>query len=124
MILARRESRDWTYSRDVANALLKLMSHQNPQYDLYNITAYRTWATIDWCERLAQYFPNFSYRLAEVDETPTIDLHTTTDRPPLDPGRLRDDLDYTLPHNIDTMFSNFKHWLSANPDFWTPKVTS
>ena len=124
VILARHESRDWTYSRDVANALLKLMSHQNPQYDLYNITAYRTWATIDWCKRLAQYFPNFSYRLAEVDETPTIDLHTATDRPPLDPERLRDDLDYTLPHNIDTMFSNFKQWLSANPDFWTPKVIS
>ncbi len=118
VILERYESRDWTYSRDVADALLALMSHQNPKYDLYNITAGRTWGTIDWCKQLARYFPDFSYRLAEGDDTPTIDLYSTTDRPPLDPGRLRDDLGYTLPYNIDTMFADFRQWLSANPDFW------
>jgi UDP-glucose 4-epimerase/UDP-glucuronate 4-epimerase len=118
VILERHESRDWTYSRDVADALLALMSHQNPKYDLYNITAGRTWGTIDWCKQLARYFPNFSYRLAEADDTPTIDLYSTTDRPPLDPGRLRDDLGYTLPYHIDTMFADFRQWLSANPDFW------
>ena len=118
MILERYESRDWTYSRDVADALLALMSHQNPKYDLYNITVGRTWGTIDWCKQLARYFPDFSYRLAEGDDTPTIDLYSTTDRPPLDPGRLRDDLGYTLPYSIDTMFADFRQWLSANPDFW------
>ena len=50
VILERYESRDWTYSRDVADALLALMSHQNPKYDLYNITAGQTWGTIDWCK--------------------------------------------------------------------------
>ncbi|MEC7789895.1 MAG: hypothetical protein VX856_02540, partial [Pseudomonadota bacterium] len=123
VILERHESRDWTYSRDVANALLALMSHQNPKYDLYNITACRTWGTIDWCKRLARHFPNFSYQLAEADDTPTIDLYSMTDRPPLDPGRLRDDLGYTLPHNIDIMFADFKQWLAENPNFWTPQAT-
>ena len=123
VILERHESRDWTYSRDVADALLTLMSHQNPKYDLYNITAGQTWSTIDWCKRLARYFPNFSYRLAEAGDTPTIDLYSTTDRPPLDPGRLRDDLGYTLPHNIDIIFADFKQWLAENPNFWTPQAT-
>ena len=123
VILERHESRDWTYSRDVADALLVLMSYQNPKYDLYNITAGRTWSTIDWCKRLAQNFPRFSYRLAEADDIPTIDLYSTTDRPPLDPGRLRDDLGYTLPHDIDIMFADFKRWLAENPDFWAPQLT-
>ena len=123
VILDRHESRDWTYSRDVADALLALMSYQNPKYDLYNITAGRTWSTIDWCKRLAQNFPRFSYRLAEADDIPTIDLYSTTDRPPLDPGRLRDDLGYTLPHDIDIMFADFKQWLAENPDFWSPRLT-
>ncbi len=123
VILERYESRDWTYSRDVADALLVLMSHQNPKYDLYNITAGRTWGTIDWCKRLARHFPNFSYQMAEADDTPTIDLYSMTDRPPLDPGRLRDDLDYTLPHDIDIMFADFKQWLAENPNFWTPQAT-
>jgi len=123
VILERYESRDWTYSRDVADALLALMSHQNPKYDLYNITAGRTWGTIDWCKRLARHFPNFSYQMAEADDTPTIDLYSMTDRPPLDPGRLRDDLDYTLPHDIDIMFADFKQWLAENPNFWTPQAT-
>ena len=123
VILERHESRDWTYSRDVADALLVLMSYHNPKYDLYNITAGRTWGTIEWCKRLAQSFPRFNYRLADADDIPTIDLHSTTDRPPLNPGRLRDDLGYTLPHDVDVMFADFKRWLAKNPDFWTPKVT-
>ena len=118
-ILERHESRDWTYSRDVADALLVLMSYQNPKYDLYNITAGRTWGTIDWCKRLAQNFPNFRYQIAGADDTPNIDLYSLTDRPPLDPGRLRDDLGYSLPCDIDVMFADFRQWLFANPNFWT-----
>ena len=123
VILARRECRDWTYSRDVAHALLLLIDVEGPRYDLYNITSGRVWSTADWCKRLAGRFPAFSYRFAEREETATIDLYSATDRPPLDPGRLRDDLGHSLPSDVDVMFADFEQWLDRNPDFWSAGAT-
>jgi len=119
VILSRRECRDWTYSRHVAEALVLLIQFQRPRYDLYNISSGRTWSTADWCDRLRNRFPAFRYRFADSGETANVDLYTATDRLPLDPGRLQDDTGHHLPDDIDVMFADFETWLDQYPDFWS-----
>ena len=119
VILSRRECRDWTYSRHVAEALVLLIQFQRPRYDLYNISSGRTWSTADWCDRLRNRFPAFRYRFADSGETANVDLYTATDRLPLDPGRLQDDTCHHLPDDIDVMFADFETWLDQYPDFWS-----
>lgn len=117
-VLARREARDWTYSRDVAKALFALMMAETPRHDLYNITSATTWSVLDWCEQLAGTFPEFRYRLAEPGETPTVDLFGDRDRIAMAPDRLRDDIGHVLADDLDATYADFAGWLTEAPDFW------
>jgi UDP-glucose 4-epimerase len=116
---AYREARDWTYSRDVATALMTIMDADQVGNDLYNVSCGRTWSTMDWCERLAQTFPNFSYRLAKPGETPSVNLHGSNDRIALAPNRLRDDLGYQPSGDVDALYADFAIWQAECGAFWS-----
>ena len=94
------------------------MAAEAPRHDLYNITSATTWSVLDWCERLAGTYPDFTYRLATSGETPTVDLFGETDRIAMAPDRLRDDIRHVLPDDIDATYLDFDGWLKAAPDFW------
>ncbi len=119
VVLDRREARDWTYSRWVANGIRAVVEAPNPNHALYNIACGETWSTADWCERLAKTFPDFEWRFAEPGEAPTISLHGDRDRFILDNARLRDDIGYTPSADIDLAYGHFETWLKAVPDYWT-----
>ena len=63
-ILSRKESRDWTYSRNVAEALYAIMDQKNLTHDLYNITSGIPWRVEEWCKCLAKTFPEFKCFIA------------------------------------------------------------
>ena len=114
----RVDVRDWTYSRDVARALMALMAAPALSGDLYNVTAGRTCSTLDWCARLAKGFPGFSYRLAEPGEAPTVNLHGDSDRLVMSPRRLSADTGHVVPGDIDATAEDFIAWIKAHPGYW------
>ena len=117
-LIDRREYRDWTYSRYVANALCALMDHQEPKSSLYNITSGKTWSVIDWCALLATTFPDFRYRLAEPGETPNIYFFDHRDRLAMSSDRFIRDIGYVLPFNIKEIYKDFERWLKDTDGFW------
>jgi UDP-glucose 4-epimerase len=87
-ILARSGVRDWIYAPDVADAMTLLIEAPKTQHRLYNISTAAPWSALEWGQQLAESHPGFVCRLASVGETPTIDLHSDSDRAPLSVARL------------------------------------
>jgi nucleoside-diphosphate-sugar epimerase len=117
-ILSRRESRDWTYSRDVAKALNALMKHKSPSYDLYNVTSEKPWSVADWCGCLSKTFPEFDYRIAQGEEVANVNLFGERDRLVMSPDRLAKDIGYSLSGNVQNIYSDFESWMRTAPGFW------
>jgi UDP-glucose 4-epimerase len=90
-ILARPGIRDWIYAPDVADAVLAIASARNLAHRLYNVSADRRFAVLDWGKALEPHFPGFRCRLAEPGEKPNIDLHAPYDRAPLSLNRIAGD---------------------------------
>ena len=116
--VARRDARDWTYSRDVATALCALMAAPTHSFDVYNVSAGRTCSLLDWGEALSAHFPGFSCRLCEEDESPTVDLHGDRDRLLMSPQRLAGDIGHKVAGDIGTTTTDFATWLKAYPEYW------
>jgi UDP-glucose 4-epimerase len=116
--LSYREARDWTYSRDVAKALMALIGISDRKHRTYNIGSGVEWSTLDWCERLAKRYPDFSYRMAEAGETPTVNLHSDRDRITMDPRRLREDVGEIPSGDVDALFADFETWLDEADGYW------
>jgi len=116
--VSRRDARDWTYSRDVARALLALMAAPGHRHDLYHVSAGRTCSVLDWCEALAPHFPGFQGRLAAPGETPSVELHGDDDRLCMSPRRLAEDIGHTVPGDIAGTAADFAAWMKRFPDYW------
>jgi UDP-glucose 4-epimerase len=89
-ILPREGYRDWLYSRDAARAVIALLNAPQLGHQLYNIAPGAPTALLDWGRITAKALglPETHCRLAQADETATIDLHMPRDRAPMDITRL------------------------------------
>ncbi|WP_371420607.1 NAD-dependent epimerase/dehydratase family protein [Tardiphaga sp.] len=87
-VLVRSGVRDWIYAPDVADAIALLIEAPRTQHRLYNISTSSPWSALEWGQQLAEHHPDFVCRLAGTGETPTIDLHSDSDRAPLSVARL------------------------------------
>ncbi len=118
VVLARRDSQDWVYSRDVAAALVALMQAPAPAHDLYHIASATPCGVMDWCAALAGQYPDFRYALAAGKAQASINLHGDTDRRPLSGARLTADIGHTLPDDPAAAFTNFLDWMDQHGAFW------
>lgn len=109
-LLARPGLRDWIYAPDVAEAVLALATAPHWTAPVYNISTGTRWSALDWGRALAAHMPGFTCRLAEAGETPTIDLHSATDRPPLAVHRLAADIGWNARFGCADSASHLAHW--------------
>lgn len=116
--LRYRDMRDWTYSRDIADALVRLINTKKRPYDVFNISCSTAWSTADWCDMLAGAYPDFSWRLAKEDEEPTVNLHGDSDRQLLVSDRLKEALGWSPDLNPERSFRDFKKWADNFADYW------
>lgn len=116
--LARLDARDWTYSRDVAQALVVLMAAAEHRFDIYNISAGRTCSMLDWGAALEPHFTDFSCRLCAPGEQANVDLHGARDRLLMSPQRLREDIGHTVRADITAIAKNFADWIKTHPHYW------
>jgi nucleoside-diphosphate-sugar epimerase len=116
-ILPRPGLRDWVYGCDCAQALTLLVLEKDPGYSVYNISTGRSWSVADWCESLAELFPNFNYRIARGKEEGNINFHGPKDRNPLCVDRLFNDLNFRPKFDLGESQKDYLAWLSDNPGY-------
>lgn len=117
-VLMFEDQRDWTYSRELARALVALMAQTSLQYDVYNISCGISSSSVEWCQRLAMHFPEFSWCLAESGVTANVRQHAPPVRQPLVTRRLEEALGWTPRADIDAWFADWIDWLEVAPYYW------
>jgi nucleoside-diphosphate-sugar epimerase len=115
-VLPRPGPRDWVYSRDIAQALIALSESKTLSYDVYNISSGVRWNVADWCNKLAERFPNFTYRISENKTEANIGFGDR-DRSPLAVERLKAEV-MTPQFGLDEAFSDYMSWIESSSDFW------
>ena len=113
-ILARPGVRDWIYAVDVAEAVTLLVEAARPAHQLYNISTGAEWPVLQWGSELAALHPGFICRLAEADETSTIDLHSSADRAPLSASRLADEFGWRARFGCSDSAAELSRWSEAH----------
>lgn len=117
-VVARRDARDWTYSRDVAQALLALMAAPRHDHDLYHISTGASCSVLDVAEALGTHFAGFSARIAAGGESTNVELHGERDRCVMSPRRLERDIGHRVPTDLSSAVADFAGWIRAHPGYW------
>jgi UDP-glucose 4-epimerase len=109
-ILPRPGIKDWIYAPDVADAVTVLIEAAKPRHRLYNISTGREWSALQWGQELAALHPGFICRLAEPGETPTVDLHSDTDRAPLSISRMEQEFGWRARFGCADSAADLSQW--------------
>ncbi len=112
VVLPRACMRDWVYVRDVGTAVTALLTAPTDLANrVYNIGPGKVWTVADWCAKLAEKLPNFSWRIA-LAEPASIDLHGDLDRHPLAIERITTDTAWRPAFGLEEAFDDYMSWLS------------
>ena len=114
-VLPRAGQRDWGYSRDVARAIVALLQAENSRFDVYNVSSGVQWTITAWCDKLAEFYPGFHFRLASEDESGNVDFYDPRDRSPLAIDRLTQDIGFVPEFDLDASFEDYMSWISDHP---------
>jgi len=122
-ILPREGYRDWLYARDAARAVIALFDADALTHDLYNIAPGAPTGLLDWGRMAAKALglPETQCRLAQADETATIDLHMPRDRAPMDITRLVADTGFTPAFDDAGSVTDLIAWRAAQAAHAAPE---
>lgn len=113
--------REMIYSRDLADALMKLMFASQLPHDTYNISCNTKWDETPevWCRTLAGRFPDFAWSHEREDQPATIDYYDLRDRASLDASRIKDDLDFVASYGLPIAMNDYANWLEAQTEYFS-----
>ncbi|MFT3802359.1 MAG: NAD(P)-dependent oxidoreductase [Burkholderiaceae bacterium] len=112
--LSRPGLRDWVYSRDVAEAVFRVLTCAGPlPHDLYLVSSGQCWTALAWGQALARYHDGWQCRLADDGETASVDLHADSDRDVLDTSRFAKDLGWRASYGLEESVRDLHAWLLA-----------
>jgi len=112
-LLSRPGVRDWIYAPDVAEAVALVAAAPSLRHALYNVSAPQSWPVLEWGRlygKAAGYPARFACRVAAWPETPNIELHAATDRPPLSTHRLHEEFGWEAAHGMGASAAHLAVW--------------
>lgn len=107
-VLPRANRTSWVYSRDVAKAIHKIAGWQHLSFDIFNISSSWVWSIEDWCIRLKQEYPDFSYRIHPSQAN--VKYHGDFDNGVMDVTRLIQAAGYPPQYGLEESFEDYKKW--------------
>jgi nucleoside-diphosphate-sugar epimerase len=117
--------RDWVYSRDIAAALIALLTAPAPKHRCYHVTSGADWggSFFAFCDALAAAYPNFSWRLARPGEEANVDFRAASDRSPMSIERLGHDIGFHAGFTPREAYADYLEWIGKHPDFFLTPST-
>lgn len=111
--------RDWIYNRDVADALVRLLSAETLKHPVYHVGPGpdAVWSVEDWCVLLAGRYPSFVHGLVDEPGAATINLHEPADRAPMSTTRLVADTGFQPSYTPELAFADMMAWVEKFPAF-------
>ncbi|WP_428374297.1 NAD-dependent epimerase/dehydratase family protein [Lichenicoccus sp.] len=66
--------KNWHYAADAAASLVALLDLPAPLHTLYNLGTPHVFALADWCARLREVYPRFSFSVGDTDRAAPADI--------------------------------------------------
>ncbi len=111
VVLPRPIHRDWIYARDVGAGVVRLLEAPRPlAHQVFNLGPGEVWTVAEWCERLADRFGGFKWRLGADF---TVDPHGEVDRSPLAIERLTAATGWHPAYLLDRAFEDYMSWYAT-----------
>ena len=98
---------DWIYASDIAGGVAALLDAPAIPRGLYHLSSGRFWPAEAWCERLADAFPGFSWRVGATREEADIARNAGTVRAPFSVARIQADLGFSPRFDEAAAFADF-----------------
>lgn len=108
---------DWLYSRDAAISLAEILFSKHLTYDTYNLSYGKAWPIQEWCKKLIDEFPDFTFEVVSIDNA-NISLHGNRDRTLLSIERVQEDLKSVPSFGINESFSDYMNWIGKVRPNW------
>lgn len=104
---------DWVYAADVALATDLLLHSNKPTDAVYHVSTGGTWSIADWCKKLGQTYPDFTYEMVEQQSQADVGRLTPSKRPPFSIDRIHRDLSYSPRYPLAQAFDDYLAWRQA-----------
>ena len=104
---------DWVYAADVALAVDLLLHHSKPADAVYHVSTGGTWSIGDWCKKLSEAHPDFTYEMVEQQSQADVGRLTPSKRPAFSIDRIHRDLGYTPQYPLASAFDDYLAWRQA-----------
>lgn len=101
---------DWVYANDVAMAVEQLLQESRTPSPVYHVSTGSAWSIRDWCERLREAYPGFSYELVNQQDQANVGKLTPSKRPPFSIERMTRELGYQPTYLAEKAFEDYHRW--------------
>jgi nucleoside-diphosphate-sugar epimerase len=111
-VIPRDCLKDWTYSRDVAGAVLHALRNSGRPVGPYNLSGPAQWSISSYARGLADHFSGFSYSIASAPDDPgaNVSYNGSPDRPSFDLNMLIHTLGYAPSFGVEEAMSDYLRW--------------
>jgi nucleoside-diphosphate-sugar epimerase len=113
VLLPRPMTADWIYSRDAADAIVRLCSATNLGHDVYHVSGGARTDLTQWCDIIAGIIPGFRWKLVDADQPGNVIYSLPKDRASLGIARLSIDTGFQPRHDLKTAAREYLDWVGA-----------
>ncbi|MGI5967341.1 MAG: NAD-dependent epimerase/dehydratase family protein [Anaerotruncus rubiinfantis] len=114
---ARDYSGEWIYGPELAEGICGLLEAPKLHYDVYPLSSGFRWRISEWCEKLREAFPAFTYDPAADADRVNIRINQPTDNGAMQLERMRADTGFAPRFGLDASFAGYMTWLKRHPNY-------
>jgi nucleoside-diphosphate-sugar epimerase len=103
---------DWVYAADVARAVELLLISPQTTHGVYQVGSGQSWSVGQWCQKLNERIPRFTFDLVDEQEHATVGRITPTRRPLFSIDRLHEEFGYCPRFFMNEAFDDYLDWLT------------
>lgn len=110
---AHEVRRDWIYSRDAADGIVRALRAVSPAHRVYHLSSGLDWrgTFANWCSLLQQRYSAFSWRVASRDDQPNVSFLLLRDRAPMDVSRIARDFGFKARFGPAEAYRDYVEWI-------------
>lgn len=113
-VFSRHLPDDWVYVDDAAQAIARLLDVTSLSRPIYHVASGQRWSAVEWCERLAEVYPEFSFEVTDDLTCATVGVSAPSPRPPFSIEKLRSDIGFEPSYLAAEAFAHYIDWRRQN----------
>ncbi len=109
-VVYAHSSEDWVYSLDVGQGIAAILAQEECDEPILHLSGGGGWSVADWCRRLQQRYPGFSWEFSDTGGKDVIGGTKAAKRSPMDIRRLIRSTGFTPAYDPDQALTHYAQW--------------